>query len=682
VSRAACSVFFRTIPDGRLPTQWFRRVWGLPAAALLLSVATASGQAPDSVATPELTSDSASVERMQRPVTGPPIDVGAYSEGVPSDSISLVRLFSSDPVELLDRMPASFRLTLGNLGWPDAITLFGLSPGAIGLTLDGLPVHDPVTGRPLFEALPIDLLALPALFGGRHSSAAGASFVTRPFDVGRPYTEMRYRVGGPGYQSISATHVQHRRVGLIGTPAVLQVLFRFASSGWDGSYPNSFSDLTQIDGRVGLRAANWALRVVGFVTRRHGGAHGGVVVRGNDFDSIYTTFNAAVDQPSATFRMKRSDLRVALDRVLSSNLKPLSVQFSWVSHVRRYRNQTATEALVHEYSVAAVQQLPAPIPGQYFAARLITRFDDVRSDSIFADRADLSRSSLEVLLESETRVGNFTFTGDAGLLQSDDHTIPELRAGVATSWSGLDISSELAVAGRVPSRLEKAGGDHVGTISSGNLNPERVQRLAFAFEKPYGTSRIRLEAFTASTADPLEVWSIDADSFAVTQGSEGITRYGLNGRLGWREVAEHGLYSDLQATFEASDAANGDPFLTALDESVPSFRGRIRFGTRSLLFGGDLDLDLYVAGRYWSSFRSRVYDPVTGLLALGNRETRTIGNSGTLDVRVAAGIRSATLFVGFENVLAGASYPGAVLVAPYPLTARAFRFGVFWPIDN
>ncbi|HEX9660394.1 MAG TPA: putative porin, partial [Rhodothermales bacterium] len=660
----------------------FRRVWGLPAAALLLSVATASGQAPDSVATPELTSDSASVERMPRPVTGPPIDVGAYSDGVPSDSTPLVRLFSSDPVELLDRMPASFRISLGNLGWPDAIALYGVSPGAVGLTLDGLPVHDPVTGRPLFEALPGDLLAFPALFGGRHSSAAGASFATRRFDVERPHTELRYRVGAPGYQSISATHVQQRRVGLIGTPAVLQVLFRFASSGWDGGYPNSFSDLTQVDGRVGLHTANWALRVIGFVTRRHGGAHGGVAVRGNDFDSIYTTFNAAVDQPSATFRMKRSDLRVAFDRVLSSNLKPLSVQFSWVSHVRRYRNQTATEALVHEYSVAAVQQLPAPLPSQYIAARLITRFDDVRSDSIFADRADLSRSSLEMLLESETRVGNFTVTGDAGLVQSDGHTIPELRAGVVTSWSGLDVSSELSVAGRVPSRLETAGSDHVGTIPSGDLNPEMVERLAFALEKPFGTSRIRLEAFAVSTGDPFEIWSVAPDSFAVIQGSEGITRYGLDGRVGWREVAERGLYSDLQATFEAADAADGDPFLTALDESVPSFRAGIRIGTRYLLFAGDLDLDLYVLGRYWSSFRSRVYDPVTGLLALGNGGTRTIGNSGTLDVRVAAGIRSATLFVGFENVLAGTSYPGAVLVAPYPLTARAVRFGVFWPIDN
>jgi hypothetical protein len=91
---------------------------------------------------------------------------------------------------------------------------------------------------------------------------------------------------------------------------------------------------------------------------------------------------------------------------------------------------------------------------------------------------------------------------------------------------------------------------------------------------------------------------------------------------------------------------------------------------------------VYAVGRFWSSFSSRRYDPVTGVLALPEAGARTIGNSGTLDLRIEAGIRSATAFVGFENVLAGLSYPGTTLVPNYPLAAQAFRFGILWPIDN
>jgi hypothetical protein len=91
---------------------------------------------------------------------------------------------------------------------------------------------------------------------------------------------------------------------------------------------------------------------------------------------------------------------------------------------------------------------------------------------------------------------------------------------------------------------------------------------------------------------------------------------------------------------------------------------------------------MYVVGRFWSSFQSRIYDPTTGVLALAAETAPEIESRGTLDVRVEAGIRSATVYVGMENVLASVSYPGAMVLPQYPLPAQAFRFGVFWPIDN
>ena len=48
---------------------------------------------------------------------------------------------------------------------------------------------------------------------------------------------------------------------------------------------------------------------------------------------------------------------------------------------------------------------------------------------------------------------------------------------------------------------------------------------------------------------------------------------------------------------------------------------------------------------------------------------------------VLAGVRSATLYVTYENLLSGtAVMPGTMLVPIYPLPEQRLRFGVFWPI--
>jgi hypothetical protein len=60
-----------------------------------------------------------------------------------------------------------------------------------------------------------------------------------------------------------------------------------------------------------------------------------------------------------------------------------------------------------------------------------------------------------------------------------------------------------------------------------------------------------------------------------------------------------------------------------------------------------------------------------------------LGPSGTVDVHAETRLRGATLFFTFENVQAGTGVqPGTFVVPVYPLPARQFRFGVYWPIFN
>jgi hypothetical protein len=227
-----------------------------------------------------------------------------------------------------------------------------------------------------------------------------------------------------------------------------------------------------------------------------------------------------------------------------------------------------------------------------------------------------------------------------------------------------------------------AGSKHISSPGSDNLKAEKSVSAYAEVERTFGVSRILARTFVNSTQDPLGLLPATSDSFAVVQSSSGFVRSGLIAGFGWRDRLERGFYGFLQSTIQTSNGGSGDPMTAALDESIPSFHGSLRFGIRYLLFQGDLDLDVYVTGRYWSRFRSLSYDPITGALALTAPDSPEVGNSGTLDVRMEAGIRTATAFVGMENVLARSTYPGAMLVPYYPLPARVFRFGIFWPIDN
>src|SRR5688572_20452723 len=108
-----------------------------------------------------------------------------------------------------------------------------------------------------------------------------------------------------------------------------------------------------------------------------------------------------------------------------------------------------------------------------------------------------------------------------------------------------------------------------------------------------------------------------------------------------------------------------------------------RIGARFTLFQRDLDLDVYLQGRYWTEMRSRLFHPPTGLLVVPSLSHPVFGSSGTLDVVAEIGIRTATLFMAYENVLSGTVIMRGNLIVPvYPLPERRFRFGVYWPIFN
>ena len=125
-----------------------------------------------------------------------------------------------------------------------------------------------------------------------------------------------------------------------------------------------------------------------------------------------------------------------------------------------------------------------------------------------------------------------------------------------------------------------------------------------------------------------------------------------------------------------------------MEAALPEFFVQGRLGARYAIFG-DLALDLSLRGRFWTEMRSRTLHAPTGLLVLPHEDddlfppSGFLPSSGMLDIVVEAGLRTATLFLAYENVLSGTQLLAGNLIVPvYQLHERRLRFGVFWPIKN
>ena len=81
--------------------------------------------------------------------------------------------------------------------------------------------------------------------------------------------------------------------------------------------------------------------------------------------------------------------------------------------------------------------------------------------------------------------------------------------------------------------------------------------------------------------------------------------------------------------------------------------------------------------------KGRRLDTRSGLLMLPEGFERTVPESGRIDLIVEAGVKTATIFLSFENILQGKNTGNGILISPdYPVPAQRFRFGIFWPIVN
>ncbi|SHK35329.1 putative porin [Rhodothermus profundi] len=608
----------------------------------------------------------------------PPVGFRQISWGTAVSDTLPARLALLHLTDLLGRLPGTFTYAFRLLGWPEGWSPDGLPPHLVGLRLDGHPFNDPVTGRPAYELLPLFFLS-PVRMGAAVDQAPLTVFTElRPYGVPRPLTELRYRTGGDGLQSIMALHVQNRRQSLRGRPGLLQLLFGYGGHAMQGAYPGSrLRRGRQVLVRLRYQQHDWALTLINLHNRSRVGAHGGVLPHpGQAFETIYEPFGAAVRYPSARRQTIRNDLAVTLRVRTGLTRAPLTVSAYWTAQTFRYRNPELDTVAAHtdRYGFYLEQTLAGII------WRLEGVWDWLRQPQATATDARWTRARMR-LLAADT------------LWQRTWYL----------AWNGQVFRQEKRIGAEATLALGRAKGRWRPLLQMGLHHPEppwvfrtgwgellqpcvacsggRVVRIKLGVQHAVGSFRGRVEGFMMRLEEVPDLYAVGrGDTVQVQALKAGLVHGGVTVGFEWRRAARRGPYARVQATTFRTFNAAASSLHRRQAAALPALLLHVRLGGRLLLFQ-ELDTDLYLLGRYWTSFRSRLLHAATGLLALPERGARRFGPAGTLDLYVEAGLRTAKLFLVWENIISGTVLqPGVLLVPIYPLPARRLRFGVYWPI--
>jgi hypothetical protein len=610
-----------------------------------------------------------------------PFSDAPYAVGLVRDSVRPAIDYHLDLGDRLGMYPAGFNYSLGNLGWPQEWSYRGLSGPFVEVNVEGVSVRDPVTNRALLEMLPVDVVDAPSLSTRAHGAPVLLTTKIGAYRERRPYTELRYANGAGGLQFISATHSQRRLWQLLGAPTVAQFIVRFGFHEWTGQYPNSESNLSQVFARIGFTSRRWRIRFTNSYGLRTRGAHSGVIPKpGEGFDSVYDRFDASVGDPGATHRHWRNQFDVSVEHTWLIDLKPLVVRSSYITSLYRYSNQSEVENSSSEFWLRVEQEIPSFISGHELTGRFSIETIDIESTGLLVGGGGSRKSRMIASLDDRFRIGSLDAGATVGMHTVQSWVFPSAAVKISRTFADLVISADASLNGRAPSPLENVGGLEV-VASSTSLDHSTTQSIELKAESSGAVLSWSTFGFLTRIVDPIQlVRGSENGDFQVTQIEGSITTLGLAGTLGWRNESTQGFYGIISPTLQQRESSSSDPVSVRLRRSVPSFFGMARFGYRNQYFRGDLDMDLHVIGRFWTAFGGKVYHPVHAVLALPHEGAVEVASSGTLDVRLQAGIREATIFVSVDNILSGWLYPGTLLVPIYPLPSQAFRFGVFWPI--
>jgi hypothetical protein len=596
------------------------------------------------------------------------------------------RTLSFELTDMLRDEPTSMLYDLGSYGWPHGWSPAGLSPQHVGLVWSGIPLRDLFTGRPLYDLLPLASAGTPDMEFAPDDGSPVGLHVNTLVDYEKtadPLTELRYQ-SGSGLQKVSGLHTQNRRLAVGGRDGVLNLLFSYGGESADGEYPGSrLSQGRQIYSRVKYLRPGWSLELGDLYNKRSVGAHGGVVPRiTNDLESIYQRLGATVIDPEARRATKRNDVFATFRRDRGgAGRNVTSATAGYSSQQFEYRREADTltvrsTALFFQISHALARtrhRLTFDVNGTSNTTR-------PRSDAlVFASETD---SRLLATVAEEVRFGALHALAKLGLETRSDGTQLLAKAAVWQSFGPAVFRLDASQTAQPVSQIDRTGlGPFLAPIEKVPIGPNRLVRASLSVAAgPLDLTVLGTLTGNATWTDYLATEDPDSVRAAVGTGTLRVVSAGLD--FGYRRQAQRGFYFTAQPTVFGVSKTE-DALQELYRSTVPDFYAVASLGVRYLIFQRDLDLDISIRGRFWSEFAGRALHPQSGLLVIPVEGARPVESSATLDLIVTGGVRTATLFLAYENFLSGTSFlPGNLLVPVYPLAEKRIRFGVFWPIQN
>ena len=606
----------------------------------------------------------------------------AFSDSLPTTHAAL------DPAGLLSDVAGSFLYDFGTSGWPDGWSPFGIAPHDVALSFNGIPFDNTIAGTSEFELLPFPILQPFKLQAGRFGAPLTVNTRLRGLDVPRPLTEIRYRQSNNGLKSVLVFHSQQRRMPLRRQMGTLGITLAYGGHGAAGEYAGSqLEGARQLLARIRYKHPWGSIEMMNLSNRRRLGAQGGVVVDEAFYDAIYNRFGSTVINADAQRQSLRNDLALTLrSKILPDSTRPFSAMTYWTAGTFRYvlgdTLQARTSRLGYRISQDLGLNLGA-LAGNVTVA-LEGWTENLRKNSTaLPDSLELSRSALNFSVLGSVPLGPLSLELEPGLHKNENESFVAGRGRVSYDRGWIKLFSQASYSGQTHSWIQRYGWG--GTVSPLAAFPEsRVTHLQAGIALHGGPFNLDVTAFVNQSKNYTDYFaSATSDSISVALFPSPVEWSGVSADFGIRKYAARGFYVTVTPTLYQLNNPGASAAHSMLLGSLPEVFIQGRFGLRYRIFQGDLDFDLYTKARLWSSFQSRTLHPETGLLVLRPPGSRPVDESVAMDIVLEAGIRTATLFLVFENVLSHPSIlVGNVLVPDYPLPAQRFRFGVYWPIQD
>jgi hypothetical protein len=603
---------------------------------------------------------------------------------------------------MLAQRPGSFLYDLGAVGWPHGWSPDGLAPHRTSLWIEGRPYNDPLLGRPRFDLLPPAFLNPPRISGAPDGRPVGVHTSWRDYDRTRPVTELRFRRDSNGLQAIEVGHSQKRRLSVGDSPGVLQLSFGFGGRATEGAYAGSdLRSERRLWGRLQYQRNDWGASLSDLSSRHRIGAHGGVEPPGDTFESIYILPPAAdnVRNAGARRRTFRNDLTArAWGPLVPGTDSPTTLSGTWSVNTFDFEaggggsfsssDDTTWTVKTTGGHLSAHQSLTL---GSH-ALTLNARGEWWRVARTNVPQLHGTRWGAHATVRDSVQMGATRLVLDAGWHATDAQQSPSLAAQVERTIGHTHLTASAQLTEQRPAWIEEAG--FADTVLPGVL-PDRANRTlkgTLGARRRLGPVEFGVKAFAHQIQNGVDLYapanaSALADTVAARPLPSPLRRAGATLSLDWRQAADRGLYATGEVTAQHTLNTDGSARRERLARTLPAVHGRGRLGARFVFFE-DLITDLYVQARGWTDMNSRWFHPPTGRMVVPPLDppvpaapTVRLGPSGTVDAHAEVTLRGATMFFTFENIQAGTDLqPGTFVVPVYPLPARKFRFGVFWPI--